>query len=88
MRWDDVNVELLLGQNPHVLVSFPVMRGQSSHLIEDFVQVMLDFLCNYNLLLKKIQVTHPCEYCPVLDLLSSRISLLKIADDDLMDLKS
>ena len=48
LRWqvrrDDINVELVLCQDTHMLVGLPVVRRQSCHFIEDLTKVMLYFL--------------------------------------------
>lgn len=62
------------------------MRTQGCHLIEDLVQIVLNFFFEADLLFEQVEVIHASVHGPILDLLSSWISLLEIADDDLMDL--
>jgi hypothetical protein len=49
---------------------------------------MLDFLANTDLLLEQVQIRHPCVHTPVLNLFLSRVPLLQVTDDDLMNLET
>ena len=58
VRGHNVHSEFLFGQDPHVLVGLPIMRGESCHLIEDLPQVVLDLLSNVDALLEEVDVSH------------------------------
>jgi len=88
MRWNHIDTELLLGQDAHMLISLPIMRIERRHLIKDLAKVVLDFLWYRNSLLKEINIRHLSVNGPVLNGLSSRVSLLQVGNDDLMDLES
>ena len=50
--------ELVLGEDPHVLVGAKVVRAQRRHLIEGRPEVLLDLVTHIDLLLKDEQIVH------------------------------
>ena len=92
LRWKmwrkNVNLEFFFSKYSHMLISLPIMRRQGCHFIKDLIQVMFHFLPNADLFLKQVQICHPSIVWTVINLVLERISLLKVANDSLMEKKS
>jgi hypothetical protein len=86
MRCNNINTELVFGKNAHMLISLPIVRGQGSHLVEYLPQVMLHLFSQADSLFEQVQIANSCVYRPILYALSSRVSLLEIGYDSLMNL--
>ena len=89
MRWDDVHLEPLLGQDTHMFVCLKVMRCQSRHLVEHTSEIVSHFFLDRNLLLKQINVTHHGVFLTIKHfvIFRKRVTLLQVGNDGLMNLE-
>lgn len=71
-----------------MLVGPEIVGRQGTHLVEDVAQEAADFLLHVDLLLKEVELVHPGVDTHVVRSVGDRIELLKLRDENLMDLLS
>lgn len=76
MGFQDFEAVCLLGEDPDVLVGFPVEWGEGGHFVEFFAQVLGDFVFQVDSVFEQNYVVNTKEVHIVVDCFVKRVLLL------------